>query len=158
MPTIVLAEGTLEEFENYTPPVQSLPHGTPITLDITCYSWAPVAPLFDLFGAEWAADMLYNDSGTVLDDVEGVGWYTIRMHMHANAAWVVPLIFVVLGLLGIAGLAYIVSQLRMIAEIAPELFDFLKWGAIAVTVVGGLLVLRSMWPKKKEGVKQKSEE
>lgn len=155
MPTVVLAEGTLEEFENYQPPVQTLPHGTPISLDITLS--VPAAPFFDVVGAEWVADMLYNDSSTVLDDVEGVGWYVIRMHMHANAAWVIPLIFVILAILGIAGIAYIVTQLRMTAEVAPDFFDWLKWGAIAVTVVGGLVVLRSFWPKKKEGVRLKNE-
>lgn len=148
MAIIVLAEGTVEEFENYQPPVQSLPHGTPITLDITLS--VPAAPFFDVVGAEWVADMLYNDSNTVLDDVEGVGWYTIRMHMHANAAWVIPLIFGILAILGIAGIAYIVTQLRMIAEVAPEVFEWLKWGAIAVTVVGGLVVLRSILKKKEE--------
>lgn len=153
MPVIVLAEGTVEEFENYPPPVQSLPHGTPITLDITCS--VPIAPLFDLFGAEWAADMLFNDSGAVLDDVEGVGWNVIRMHMHANAVWVVPLIFVILGILAIGGLAYIVTQLRMIADIAG--LDWLKWVAIAVIAVSGVVVLRSVLPKKKEGVKQRNE-
>ena len=103
----VLAEGSLEEFQAAQPEISELPKGTRIKLEIDTSPW-PVAPLADLWGAEWVAERVFNEAGAEIVDVEGIGWNKIVVWMEADPAWVMPLIYVIAALLITAGLAYIV--------------------------------------------------
>lgn len=120
MAWVTLAQGaSVEEFQASKPPVSELSSGTRMQLIIDTPWWAPIAPLADLFGAEWVAQRLLNEADTVITDVEGQGWHRIVVHMKvASPGWPAVIIGVIAVLLFTAGLAYIVHQIRLVAEIA----------------------------------------
>ena len=120
MAWVTLAQGaSVEEFQASKPPVSELSSGTRMQLIIDTPWWAPIAPLADLLGADWVAQRLLNEADTVITDVEGQGWHRIVVHMKvASPGWPAVIIGVIAVLLFIGGVAYIVHQIRLIAEIA----------------------------------------
>lgn len=142
MAWITLAEGaSVEEFQASKPPVSELSSGTRMQLIIDTPWWLPIAPLADLFGAEWVAQRLLNEADAVLTDVEGQGWHRIVVHMKvASPGWPAVIIGVIAVLLFTAGLAYIVNQIRLIAEAAGptgiSLFLLVVLGLGAIYLLG----------------------
>jgi len=131
----VLAEGNLSEFQAAEPEISELPKGTRIKLEIDTGMW-PIAPLADLWGAEWVAQRIYNETGAEIIDVEGVGWNKIIVWMRGSPVPVIPLIYVIAAVIIIAGLAYIVHEIRLSIEAAPIGVPLLL-GSLAA---GGLLL------------------
>jgi len=131
-----LAQGSLEEFQAAQPEIAELPKGTRIKLEIDTSPW-PVAPLADLWGAEWVAERVFNETGAEIVDVEGVGWNRIIVWMRGSPVPVMPLIYVLAAIIIIAGLAYIVHEVRLSFEKAPVGMSLL---AVAAVASGGLLL------------------
>lgn len=139
-----VAEGTsLEEFRQSQPPVDELPKGTKLRLEIETPWWAPIAPLADLFGAEWVADTLLDQGGAIITDVEGVGWHKVVVHMEADPAWLIPLIIAIAGIVG--GIALIITVIKLEADI-PMMF---KWGAIAVIAASVAVVIAVIYRRRR---------
>ena len=119
MAWVTMAWGTsVEEFQASKPPVSELPSGTRMQLIIDTPWWAPIAPLADLFSAEWVAQRLLAEADARIIDVEGRGWHRIVVHMEvASPGWPLVIIGVIAGLLFTAGLAYLIHEIRLIADI-----------------------------------------
>jgi len=126
----VIAQGSLEEFQAAQPEIGELPKGTKLKLEIDTSPW-PVAPLADLWGAEWVAERVLNEAGAEIVDVEGVSWTKIIVWMKADPAWVMPLIYTIAAILVTAGLAYIVHEIKLSFEKAPLGMSLLSIAAIA---------------------------
>ncbi len=125
----LIAEGSPEEFENSTPSISNVPSGTKLRLEMK--SDYPIAPLFDLWGMEWVVGYMIDHAGAEITDVEGIGWYKIVVHMTTNSP-VVPIILAICTVLSIAGLAYLVHELRLWADIAgPVGATFMAIAAVA---------------------------
>lgn len=130
----LIAEGSPEEFGNSTPSISDVPSGTKLRLEMD--SNYPIAPLFDLWGMEWVVGYIIDHSGAVITDVEGIGWYKIVVHMTTNSP-VVPIILAICTVLSIAGLAYMVHELKLWADIAgPVGATFMA--VVAVVALGFL--------------------
>ena len=123
MAWITLARGaSVEEFQASKPPVSELPTGTRMQLIIDTPWWAPIAPLADLFGAEWVAQRLLTEADTRIIDVEGQGWHRIVVHMKvASPGWPLVIIGVIAMLLVLGGVAWMIHEIRLIADIAGPL-------------------------------------
>ena len=146
MAWVRLAEGkSLEEFQASRPPYEELRHGTRMLLTIESPWWAPIGPLGDLFGAEWVADKLLAEGGAHVRDVEGKGWHKIVVHMEADPAWVIPLIWAIAALIG--AIAFLIAFIKLDADIVGEVF---KWGAIALAALAAIVIVGAVKPKVKE--------
>lgn len=130
----VVAEGT--NFDDVKTYVQKLPHGTKFNIELQTDWWAPIAPLADLAGAEWVANMLYSDASAILDDVEGVGLYKIIMHCTANAVQLAVLLPILAAIVATAGIIaaiiaiVIFALIELVAKVVP-------WVAIGLIAIGG---------------------
>lgn len=146
-----LAQGnTLEEFQGSSPPVSELPKGTKLRLTLEMPWYAPIAPLADLWGAEWVAQRMLEE-GVIVEDVEGIGLNTIVVHMRA-ASPVVPIIWAIVAIIGLITIAIIVIKLEgLLPELPPELFEAIKWVAIAIITLAGIKVITR--PKREAKVK-----
>lgn len=112
---------------------------------------APVAPAFDLPGAELIFEAVMPE-GLTLVDVWGEGWSTAVVEMEADPAWLVPIGsylaihwvalalaaigLVILGVL-IAGVAITVTG--VIERLPP--WGWVAIGSIAIITVGGVIYL-----------------
>lgn len=139
---VVIAEGSDPNNIQSTGVVERVPHNCPIDITITTDWWAPIAPLFDAIGAEYLADKLYHESGTVLDDVEGKGLNTIVLHCHANAVQLVALVAVIAILF--LGIAAVIAAIKMESPEAllKEGAGIVKWLAIGGLGLGTLMLGR----------------
>lgn len=120
----LLSSGTPEEFEAGAPNIE-LPHGTKMRLEML--TSAPIAPLFDLWGAEWVVAKLINEGGAHILDVEGVGWNKVVVHMEANAVWVPIVIGVIVAICIYFGIQLFTEMRLFVESISP-----VTWGIIAV--------------------------
>lgn len=128
----LLAAGSLEEFQAAIPPVNQLPKGTRMRLELT--TSLPIAPLFDLWGAEWVVSKMLNEGGAYIVDVEGIGWYTIVVHMVADPVWVWVVIGVIVAICSYFGWL-LFRELRLFAEaVAPIAWGFIGLIAAAITI------------------------
>jgi len=131
---------------------KQIKHGAPFDITIKTPFWFPVAPLFDSLGSEYVAQLFHTETGGILRDVEGRGWYEIVLHMEANAFAITPGILagvaaILIGL-GIAVTAVRIDSpgdaLEDIKKGLGSLADIVKWGAIGAAAVGGLMVMSSL--------------
>lgn len=130
----VLAQGSFEEFQAYEPQI-NLPKGTKMRLEIDTSPW-PVAPLANLWGAEWVAQKLLDDSGAEVKDVYGQGWTKVIVDMEADPVWVPFVIIAIASILVIAGLAYLIKEIRLLAEkVTPVVLG------TTVVIVAGIAAL-----------------
>ena len=151
---ILLASGTINDVSD-TLTITSAGQGQQVIHDgeftITCETSWPIAPLFDLFGAEALADMLWNETGAILDDVEGKGFNTVVLHCRANIFQVTPLVAIgivaVLISVGIIGVTVFVESP---GEFLSDVVTLISWAwiaaIIAVAVVGSVFVYRYARP------------
>ena len=135
-----IAYGTdLESFENSLE-TDRLPHGTEMVLEIDTSPY-PIAPLADLWGAEWVVDMMLNNDVTI-EDVEGEGWYKIIVHMTANSN---PFIIVAAIVVILLSLGYLINNIRLLANMVegeiPDWGDLMKYGVIAGIGILALAIL-----------------
>mgnify|MGYP001579817452 CR=1 FL=1 len=136
----LIAEGTPDGFENSVPSVSDVPSGTRLRLEIT--TTLPIAPLFDLWGAEWVVDYMIDQGEADIVDVEGIGWNKIVVHMIAHSH-VILIIIAICAVLAIAGIAYIVHELRLFADIAgPAIMTFIVIAGVAVAALLGYSIYR----------------
>lgn len=137
----VIAEGTPEEFGNSIPAMTSVPSGTKLRLEME--TKLPIAPLFNLWGAEWVIQYMIDTSGAEIVEVESTGWNKIVVHMIAHSP-VIPIIYGIIVVLSIAGLAYIMRELRLLAEIAgPVASSVLIFAVVAAAGFFGYSVFKS---------------
>lgn len=139
----VLAQGSPEEFE-LNPPAIELAKGTRIRLEMDTSPF-PVAPLANLWGAEWVYDKLFNEAGAAILDVRSDGWYTIIVDMEADPVWVPLLIAVILAIV----IAYGIHELKLMAEIGipspiSNIATIVKWSAIGVVGVLGIKLVSDL--------------
>jgi len=135
-----IAYGTdLESFENSLK-IDYLPHGTEMVLEIDTSPY-PIAPLADLWGAEWVVDMMLDNDATI-EDVEGEGWYKIIVHMTANSN---PFIIVAAIVVILLSLGYLINNIRLLANMVegeiPDWGDLMKYGVIAGIGILALAIL-----------------
>lgn len=131
----IMAEGaSIEELQACVPPYSELPKGTKLRLTIETPWYVPIAPLFDLMGAEWVADKLFNEGGAKVIDAEAIGLNKIIVHMEADPAWLVPLI------IAIAVVAASVAVIITVIKLEAYLPGMVKWGAIGL-LGGGFAIL-----------------
>lgn len=140
----VLAQGPPEEF-GLSPPAIELGKGTRMRLEMDTSPF-PVAPLADLWGAEWVYDKLFNQAGAVILDVRSDGWYTIIVDMEADPVWVPLLIATILAIV----IAYGIRELKLMAEIGvpspviSNIATIVKWAAIGVVGVAGIKLVSDL--------------
>ena len=131
----IVAEGNdLTEFED-SQAIDSVPHGTEMRLEIDTYPF-PVAPLANLWGMEWVAQKMIG-AGARVDEVEGVGWHNIIVHMTAQT----PLILIIAAIVAIClSLGYLINKITLLvkSEVIPDIpswQDAIKWGAIGLAAI-----------------------
>ena len=137
----MIAEGSsLEEFQasGSTSPYSELAHDAPAELIIQTPWYLPIAPLADLFGAEWVADRLLNEAGMVLVDVEADGYYKIIVHMKGDIGFLLAAVIVIASICGVAALAISYMSLRAFIGVAPA-GTFTLLAVAAVVAAAALL-------------------
>ncbi len=141
MAWVTLAEGdSLKEFQACQPAYSELRHGTKMLLTIESPWWAPIGPLADLFGAEWVADRLLNEGGAHVRDVEGKGWHKVVVHMEADPAWVIPLIWAIAAL--ISSIAFLIAFIKLEGDIIPPIPPPVQWGILLLAAAAVIYVAR----------------
>jgi hypothetical protein len=134
MAWVTLAEGTPDEFEQSVPPIDELPPGTKLKLYID--TTVPIAPILDLWGAEWVVQHMAGE-GVIVTDVHSTGWNQAVVEGRVAGHPAVIIILAILAVLAIGGIAYVVHQMKLIADIAgPVGTNLLIIGGV---VVAGLL-------------------
>lgn len=119
----------------------------------------PVAPLFDLAGAEFIFEAVMPE-GLTLIDVYGEGWRTAVIECEADPVWLpavgafLLLHWKALSLLAIGimlALGFLILTIRVdvtkAVEVAPEVLKWLAIGLFGVATVGGVVYL--FWKPKK---------
>jgi len=132
---VVAAEGNnLAEFED-SQSMDNVPHGTEMRLEIDTYPY-PVAPLANLWGMEWVAQRMIG-AGAKVDDVEGIGWNKIIVHMTAQT----HLLLIIVAIVAICiSLGYLISKITLLVKDEgipgiPDWQDAIKWGAIGLAAI-----------------------
>jgi len=105
----------------------------------------PIAPLFDLWGAEWVTAKMLNEGGAHITDVEGVGWNKVIVHMEANAVWVPIIIGVIIALCIYFGIS-LFREMKLFAEAVGPMF----WGFIGLIAAAVAIPLIMSFFKKRE--------
>lgn len=142
---VTIVECDYDELETVTPTVQELPKGTVFRIYVETEWWAPVAPLFDLLGAEWVAQKLW-DVGGELKDVWGEGWHTIVMECVADPVWVWALLGALAVILaGVAGIIAVIKIIGWFQEAAAPVINILPELTILM-VLGMLMFLPGLLP------------
>ena len=135
----LLASGTPEQFEEATPTIPDLPSGTPIRLEIE--TTLPIAPIFDLWGMDWVVEKMWS-SGVQVEDIKVVGWNKAVVYGTAYSP-VVPIIIAISVVLAIAGIAWIVRELRLFADVAgPVTVGVIAIAGIAVAAFLGYAIYK----------------
>ena len=138
----LLSSGTPSEFQAGAPNIEQ-PHGTKMRLELT--TTVPIAPLFDLWGAEWVTAKMLNEGGAHITDVEGVGWNKVIVHMEANAVWVPIIIGVIIALCIYFGIS-LFREMKLFAEAVGPMF----WGFIGLIAAAVAIPLIMSFFKKRE--------
>jgi len=125
----LLASGSPDEFETASPTISELPAGTPIRLEIQ--TTLPIAPVFDLWGMEWVVDKMWS-SGVDVTEVHSAGWNKAVVYGTAYSP-VVPIIIAICVVLAIGGIAWIVHELRLFADVAGPI-------TVSVLAIAGIAV------------------
>lgn len=81
----ILSATSPEGFRDGTPSVEHLQDGQEFRIVIETEWWAPIAPFFDLFFAEWFVDTFLNVGGRIIN-VWGEGLHTIVIWARADAS------------------------------------------------------------------------
>ena len=126
----LLASGSPDEFETAAPTISDLPGGTPIRLEIE--TTLPIAPIFDLWGMDWVVDKMWGDAHVEITDVHSVGWNKVVVYgtVYSPVALIIIAILVVLA---IGGVAWIVRELRLLADVVgPVAVNLMLIAGIAV--------------------------
>jgi len=132
-----LAEGTPEEFRQYSPPYSELPKGTKIRA--TYHLSVPAAPLADLVFAEMLAPAFIDTTRAEVTDVYGDGWWDVVCEMEADPAWVVPLIIAIAAIA--TGILIFVTFIKLEAIIPPMMRLWILGMAVAgVSIVAALYI------------------
>ena len=126
----LLASGSPDQFKAATPTISDLPAGTPIRLEIE--TTLPIAPIFDLWGMEWVVEKMWS-SGVDVTDIKSVGWNKAIVYGTAYSP-VVPIIIAICVVLAIGGIAWIVHELRLFADVAGPV-------TVSLMVIAGIAVL-----------------
>jgi len=136
----------LKELEEIAPAV-TFAHDEKFRIVIELPWWAPVAPIFDAVGAEWAVDMFYDQAGAILEDVEGVGAHKVVLHFKANAVQLAVLIPVLILVLGTVA-ALVIAAVSIDRWLPPAIGAAMWPLAIAGGVLGVVWVLASKGERK----------
>ena len=143
---ITIVECDYDELETTTSTVQELSKGTVFRIYVETEWWAPVAPLFDLVGAEWVADALWEVGGE-LRDVWGEGWHTIVMECVADPVWVWALLGALAVILaGVAGIIAVIKIIGWLEEAVSPIMNIMP-ELIALMALGMLLFLPELIPE-----------
>jgi len=141
----LIAQGaTADELQSSAPNID-LPAGTKMKLEIT--TKVPVAPLADLWGAEWVIDRMLDQGDAEIIDVEGVGWNKIVVHMIARGSWVPVIIWAIIAICAYFGWQWM-KEVRLFAEKVSPVF----WVVIAVVAASIAVPFIRKLTKKKKGV------
>ncbi|MBW2559616.1 MAG: hypothetical protein JRE40_02050 [Deltaproteobacteria bacterium] len=140
--TLLASGESAEELQASAPDID-LPAGTKMRLEII--TKIPVAPLADLWGAEWVIDRMLDQGEAEIVDVEGIGWNKIVVHMVARGAWVPIIIGVIVAICAYFGWQWF-KEIRLFAEkIGP-----VAWAIIALIAAGMAIPLVKRLLEKKE--------
>jgi len=136
----LLASGSPDEFKEATPTISDLPSGTPIRLEIK--TTLPIAPVFDLWGMEWVIEKMWS-SGVDITEVHSVGWNKAIVYGTVYSP-VVPIIIAICVVLAIGGIAWIVHELRLFADVVgPTTVNIMVIAGIAVVGFLGYAIYES---------------
>lgn len=138
----VLAEGKSLDDLHSTGVLDKIPHNTPFDIELEVM-WAPLAKLFDIAGAEWAAQR-FLEVGTIVEDVEEKGGKVI-IHCKANAVQIVPLLFAIAAIF--ATIAFFIISVRVSAPILGAISIGMIVVVIGAILLVGFLAYRGALPK-----------
>lgn len=133
----LVAEGAPDTFQS-TGAIDDLPHGTRVKLEMDTV-WG-LAYLANIWGAEWVIEKFIVADITITDSYSVGPDRVVAEGYVSSPVAVTTIIWVVLVVLGIAGIAYIIHELRLWAQtgVPPSLTNIVKWGAIGVIGVLGI--------------------
>lgn len=151
MEWITVCEATnTEDFEACVPPFDDVPVGTEVRMTLKTPWYLPIAPFFDLMGAEWIASYLA-PTGITNIDISGEGAYTIVItgEVAGTASGVgyhtVAIMLIVLAVLaGLAAIGLTVFVLLKLEVLMPYIAETAKWVAYAVLGGAGLFLLATI--------------
>ena len=138
----LIAESSSPEALEDSAYIDSVPSGSELRMDISTYPY-PVAPLANVWGAEWVAQRLLN-VGAEITDVRSDGWYTISVYMRTNTP-LFPILAAVAAILIAA--AIIVHEIRVWVKGdggGLNWSDAVKWGTIGVLGILGVMIIKEV--------------
>ena len=138
----VVAQGDADNF-NSTGVIETLPHGTPIKLEIT--TLPGLAYLANMWGADWVIERFLVEDISISDTYSN-GSDLVIVEGYINSPAITTIVALILIVISIAGIGYIIHNLKLWAELPGGIGDLatiVKWGAIgAVGVLGIKLISR----------------
>jgi len=140
----------VEDFGACAPPFDDIPAGTKVRITAKTPWYLPIAPFFDLMGAEWIASYLA-PAGLTDIDISGEGAYTIVITGEVSGVaqgvgyHTIAIMVVVLALLaGFAAIGLTVFVLLKLEVLMPHIAETAKWIAYAVLGGAGLFLVASI--------------
>ena len=143
MATVVVAEGpNLEELEVTAKGFgKKIKHDAIFEIIIQTPAWAPIAPVFDAFGAEKIAAPIYAKTKGILMDVSAEGWYKVVLTMKANAFHLTPAVLAGLASVLIAtGIVVALVKIEAPEEALQSLVSLAQYAVIGLVVVSVMAV------------------
>jgi len=137
MAYVVIAEGDPEYMRENPQYSQELPHGTSIRME---FETAPgLAYMADIWGAEWVIEKFLTE-GVQITNAYSEGSSKVIAEGYVDSPGAVIIVGLILTCLAIAGIAYIIKQIRVLAEIVslpefPEIPEELVWALLALGAV-----------------------
>ncbi len=151
MEWITVCEATnTDDFGACVPPFDDVPVGTEVRITLKTPFWLPIAPFFDLVGAETMASFLLPVGLTDID-ISGEGAYTIVITgkvagTASGVGYHTVAILLIIGavLAGLAAIGLTVFVLLKLEVLLPDIVEGVKWVAIAVLGGSGLFLLATI--------------
>ena len=135
--TTIVEARTLEEFEESTPAIQSMPKGMKGRLVVEAWG---IGPLADLWGVEMIASR-FLPVGAEVTGVWGEGWSRAVIEFESDPIWVLALIGVIVSFL--VGLGLSIYLIKLMIELTEKLFaGGMPYLLVAGVLGGGFLLLR----------------
>ena len=155
----VCESSNLEDFGACSPPFNNVPAGTKVKMTASTPWYLPVAPFFDLIGAELIASYLV-PTGLTNIDVCGEGLNTIVITGETSGSvqgiqglglGPVAILGIVVGVIAFfAAIGLTVFVLLKLEVLLPGLTDWAKWIAIGVAAVGATIVGMKLLNRQRE--------
>ena len=145
---IKVADGSLEDVQQTYEELGELPHGTKIQFEVE--TLPGLAYLANIWGDEWVINKFIAE-GVTITDSEAVSSDRVLCVGYVNSPPVGVILGVILAVISIAGIAYLISKIRMWVDqgglpLPPSftLENVVLAGAIGLALFGAVMAFRGV--------------